>query len=82
MRLLEFLAIGAAAGWMAGRVMRGRHFGLIGDVVVGSIGSVLGGFLFGLLELSAYGTIGSFVTALVGAIAFIYILGVLKTRNV
>jgi uncharacterized membrane protein YeaQ/YmgE (transglycosylase-associated protein family) len=82
MHVLEFLAIGAGAGWLAGRVVRGRHFGLVGDVIVGSIGSVLGGFLFGLLQISAYGTLGAFVTAVAGAATFLYLLGVLRARKV
>jgi uncharacterized membrane protein YeaQ/YmgE (transglycosylase-associated protein family) len=79
--LLGFLVIGAAAGWLAGRLMKGRQFGLGGDLVVGVIGSVLGGYLFGLLGLSAYGTLGAFVTALVGAMVFLYLLSVLHLKH-
>jgi len=51
--LLIFLAIGALAGWLAGNIMKGRGFGVIGNIVVGIIGAVLGGFLFGLLGITA-----------------------------
>ena len=44
--LIIFLIIGAVAGWLAGTLMKGGGFGLIGNVVVGVIGAVIGGFLF------------------------------------
>ena len=47
--LIIFLAIGAVAGWLAGLIMKGRGFGLLGNIIVGIIGAVVGGFLFGLL---------------------------------
>jgi uncharacterized membrane protein YeaQ/YmgE (transglycosylase-associated protein family) len=80
MHLLGFLAIGAAAGWLAGRLMKERPFGLGGDLVVGVIGSIVGGQVFGLLGLAAYGNTGIFVTALVGAMVLLYLLGVLHLR--
>lgn len=76
--LVMFLVIGAIAGWLAGKIMKGRGFGLGGNLVVGVIGAVLGGFLFGLLGLSATGLIGSLVTATVGAIVLLYLVSVLK----
>ena len=42
-----FLLIGLAAGWLAGQIVKGGGFGVVGDVVVGVIGAILGGFLFG-----------------------------------
>ena len=76
--LLWFLLIGLAAGWLAGRIMKGRGFGLVGNLIVGVIGALLGGFLFTLLGLHAYGLIGSLVTAVVGAIVLLYLVGVIK----
>ncbi len=69
-----FLLIGLIAGWLAGLVMKGRGFGIVGDIVIGIIGSFVGGFLFSLLGLGAYGFIGSIVVAFVGAIVLIFIL--------
>jgi uncharacterized membrane protein YeaQ/YmgE (transglycosylase-associated protein family) len=76
--LLWFLLIGLAAGWLAGRIMKGRGFGLVGNLIVGVIGALLGGFLFTLLGLHAYGLVGSLVTAVVGAIVLLYLVGVIK----
>jgi len=43
--LVIFLVIGAVAGWLAGMIVKGGGFGLIGDIVVGVIGSLIGGWL-------------------------------------
>jgi uncharacterized membrane protein YeaQ/YmgE (transglycosylase-associated protein family) len=76
--LIYFLLIGLAAGWLAGKVMKGHSFGLVGNLVVGVIGAVLGGFLFGLLGLLAVGLIGSLVSATVGAIVLLFLLQKIK----
>jgi uncharacterized membrane protein YeaQ/YmgE (transglycosylase-associated protein family) len=76
--LLIFLAIGALAGWLAGIFMKGRGFGLLGNIVVGIIGAVLGGFVFGLLGISAGGLIGSIVMATVGAALLLFIISIIK----
>ena len=47
--LIIFLLIGAVAGWLAGRIMKGGGFGLLGNIVVGVIGSEIGGWVFALL---------------------------------
>jgi len=71
MNLLWFLLIGIAAGWLASQIMKAGGSGLVTDLIMGVIGSILGGFLFGLLGLSADGALGSLVTATVGAIVLI-----------
>jgi uncharacterized membrane protein YeaQ/YmgE (transglycosylase-associated protein family) len=76
--LIWFLIIGLVAGWLAGQVMRGRGFGLIGNLIVGVLGAVIGGFLFGLLGLGASGFIGSLIVAFVGAIVLIYLLSLMR----
>ncbi len=74
MDMLWFLLIGIASGWLAGQFMKGSGFGLIGDLIVGVIGALLGGFLFSLFGLSANGLLGSLVTATVGAVVLIALL--------
>jgi uncharacterized membrane protein YeaQ/YmgE (transglycosylase-associated protein family) len=76
--LIIFLIIGAVAGWLAGLIMKGRGFGLLGNIIVGIIGAVVGGFLFGLLGLAAGGLIGSIVTATVGAVVLLFLIGLIK----
>ena len=77
--LIAFLLIGAVAGWLAGQLMRGGGFGLLGNIVVGIVGAFVGGFLFGLVGLSAgNGLVGSLITAVVGAAVLLFIVGLFK----
>jgi uncharacterized membrane protein YeaQ/YmgE (transglycosylase-associated protein family) len=77
--LLIFLLIGALAGWLAGIVVRGGGFGLIGDIVVGVIGSFIGGWLFGLLHIArGSGFLGSVIGAFVGAVVLLLILRLVR----
>lgn len=76
--LVIILAIGAVAGWLAGVIMKGGGYGLLGDIVIGIIGAFVGGFLFGLLGISAGGLIGQIITATVGAIVLIFVLRMFK----
>ena len=78
MNVVGFLIIGGLAGWLAGKIMKGRGFGLLGNIGLGVVGGVLGGVLFGLFGLSGTGTMGSFITALVGAVVLIWIVGLIK----
>ncbi len=73
MNIVWFLLIGLAAGWLAGRIMKGQGFGLGGNLVVGVVGALLGGSLFDFLGIAAGGPIGSLVTATVGAIVLLAI---------
>lgn len=75
---LWFIIIGIVAGYVAGRVMRGGGFGIIVNLVVGIIGALLGGWIFGLLGISAGGVLGSLVTATVGAIVLLWILSLFR----
>ena len=76
--ILIFLAIGAAAGWLAGMLMKGGGFGLLGNIVVGIIGSVVGGVLFGVLGLSGAGLVGSIITATLGAVVLLFVIELIK----
>jgi uncharacterized membrane protein YeaQ/YmgE (transglycosylase-associated protein family) len=78
MYLITQILIGIIAGWLAGKIMRGRGFGLLGDLVVGIVGSLIGGFVFGLLGLTSYSLIGSIVVATVGAMLLLYLIRIIK----
>lgn len=79
MGIIGFLIIGIVAGWLAGKIMKGGGFGLIGDLVVGVIGTLLGGFLFVALDIHiGDGLIGSLITATVGAIVLLFLLRLIK----
>jgi uncharacterized membrane protein YeaQ/YmgE (transglycosylase-associated protein family) len=82
MEFLWFLLIGAVAGWLAGQIMKGKGFGLPGNIIVGVLGAILGGWLFGVLGISAGGElIGSLVTAFVGAVALLFIVGLMTKKK-
>lgn len=76
--LIYFLLIGLVAGWLAGKVMKGSGYGVIGDLVIGVIGAFLGGWIFGLLHIAAGGLIGLLVTAFVGAVVLVWLLRMIK----
>jgi uncharacterized membrane protein YeaQ/YmgE (transglycosylase-associated protein family) len=58
--------------------MKGSGFGLLGDLVVGVIGSFIGGWVFGLLGLSHWGIVGTLVSALVGAMLLVWVIRLVK----
>ena len=67
--LIAWLIIGVVAGWLAGLIVRGRGFGLIGDIILGVIGAFVGGWLAGKLHIHiGSGIVSSIITATVGAI--------------
>lgn len=78
MNLILFLIIGGLAGWLAGLIMKGRGFGVLANVGIGIVGSFIGGLVFRLLQLAPQGTIGELVTATVGAVLLLAIVGAIK----
>lgn len=79
MDFVWFLLVGLAAGWLAGVLIKGGGFGLVGDLVIGVLGAFVGSFLFRLLGFYAIGgLLGNLVVATIGAIALIAIVRVLK----
>jgi uncharacterized membrane protein YeaQ/YmgE (transglycosylase-associated protein family) len=79
MEFLWFILIGLAAGWLAGQLMRGGGFGIIGDIIVGVIGALLGGFLFSTLGVfPGGGLFGSLVVATIGAVVLLFLLRLIK----
>lgn len=79
--LIIFLLIGLVAGWLASRIVGGGGFGLVGDLVVGVIGAVIGGFLLpqvGLGALVAEPIINAVIVATIGAVILLLILRLVK----
>jgi uncharacterized membrane protein YeaQ/YmgE (transglycosylase-associated protein family) len=68
---IGWILIGLIAGWLAGKVTRGRGFGLIADLFLGLIGAVIGGWIFGRLGVTSFGFIGSLAAATVGAVVLV-----------
>jgi uncharacterized membrane protein YeaQ/YmgE (transglycosylase-associated protein family) len=82
MSILYFLIVGIVSGWLAGKLMKGSGFGLIGNLVVGVIGALVGGLLFDLLDVSAGGLLGNIIMATVGAIVLLWLLHFIKRGKV
>lgn len=79
--LLIWLLIGAVAGWLAGTIVKGSGFGLVGNIVVGIIGSFIGGWLFDYFAIATGGGIfGAIIGATVGAVALLFLAGLVRRR--
>ncbi|WP_398470027.1 GlsB/YeaQ/YmgE family stress response membrane protein [Tardiphaga sp.] len=79
MGILAALLIGAIAGWLAGLIVRGAGFGLIGNIVVGIIGALVAGWLLPKLNVTlATGTLGSILDATVGAVVVLVVLSLIR----
>jgi uncharacterized membrane protein YeaQ/YmgE (transglycosylase-associated protein family) len=71
--LLGWIIIGLLAGWIAGEVSRGAGFGCLGNLAIGMVGSILGGWIFSKLGIWGGGFIYSLAAATVGAVALVLI---------
>jgi len=70
--LLYWIIVGLIAGFLAGKVMKGGGYGVLMDIILGMLGAIVGGWLFGLLGISAGGgLIGGILVAFVGAVFLI-----------
>ena len=82
MGLLTWIVVGAIAGWLAGQVMKGSGFGLIGNIVIGVIGALVAGWLAGTLfnvpdAISGF-NLTTIVVAFLGAVIVLFIARMLK----
>ncbi|MDD5194695.1 MAG: GlsB/YeaQ/YmgE family stress response membrane protein [Candidatus Omnitrophica bacterium] len=66
-----FLFIGGIIGWLAGLIVKGRGFGIIGDIAVGIVGAMLGGWMARFVGISTGSSVGAFLLALVGAVVLV-----------
>jgi uncharacterized membrane protein YeaQ/YmgE (transglycosylase-associated protein family) len=78
--LLTVIIVGILAGWLAGKIHKGRGFGLVGDLVVGVLGSVFGSWLFWQLGFAAYSFLGNVVVAVIGALVILWLVGIIVKR--
>ena len=77
--LVVFIIIGAIAGWLAGLIVKGYGFGLLGNIVVGIVGAFIAGWLFPRLGISLGGGIlGAIVAAVIGAVILLVLIRLVK----
>lgn len=80
--IIGWIVIGLVAGWLAGVIMPGKGYGLIGDLILGLIGGVVGGLIVGLLVPDAtFGFWGSLLVSLIGACILVAILHAVTGRR-
>ena len=77
---LSFQVIGLIAGWLAEKILKRDH-GLLTNLIVGIVGAYLGAFLFSAVGLAAGGFIGALITATVGAVALLALLGFIRGKG-
>lgn len=78
--LLVFIIIGAIAGWLAGLIVKGYGFGLLGNIVVGIVGAFIAGWLFPALGVSlGTGIVAAIVHAVIGAVILLVLIRLVKS---
>jgi uncharacterized membrane protein YeaQ/YmgE (transglycosylase-associated protein family) len=80
-QLLILLAVGLVAGFVAGLILRGRGLGLVGNLIVGVLGSFLGSYLFRLIGFQATTTLATLITAIAGATLLLWLLRFIPGRK-
>ena len=77
--LVIFLVIGAIAGWLAGQIMKGAGFGLLGNIIVGIVGAFVAGLILPAIGLSfGSGILGSIIFGTIGAVILLFVVGLIK----
>jgi uncharacterized membrane protein YeaQ/YmgE (transglycosylase-associated protein family) len=79
--LIVFLVIGLVAGWLAGLIWKGGGFGLVWNLIIGVVGSFIGGFIFRYLGIAYTGWIASIIAAVVGALILLAIVNLFRRRR-
>jgi uncharacterized membrane protein YeaQ/YmgE (transglycosylase-associated protein family) len=83
--LLVWVIVGGIAGWLASLVVRGGGMGIIGDVIVGIVGALIGGFVLSLLLPGTFGltgfNFGSLVVAFIGAVILLFLVRLFTGRR-
>jgi uncharacterized membrane protein YeaQ/YmgE (transglycosylase-associated protein family) len=77
--LLIFLLVGGIAGWLAGLIVRGFGFGILGNIVVGIVGAFLASWLLPMAGIHiGVGIVGAIIHALIGAVILLVIIGLIR----
>ena len=77
--ILIWLLVGAIAGWLAGIIVKGYGLGIVGNIVVGILGAMIGGWLFGQFGIAnMQGILGAIVGATVGAVVLLLLIRLVR----
>jgi uncharacterized membrane protein YeaQ/YmgE (transglycosylase-associated protein family) len=78
--ILVILFVGLVAGWLAGKIVRGTGFGIIGDIIVGIAGALIAAFLFPKLGIRlGAGLVAEIIQSAIGAIILLLIVRLVRT---
>ena len=81
MPIIVFRVVGLVAGWLAGLIMKGRGFGLIGNLIVGIVGAVIGSYVMPYIPVSlGEPFLDGILGATIGAILLLFVIGLVKRR--
>ena len=78
MNIIIWIISGIIAGWIAGLLVRGRGFGLIGDLIIGLLGGLIGGWLAGLMGIQASSLIAQILVAALGGVVLVAIIRLVR----
>jgi len=78
--LVLLLLVGVVAGFVAGKIMKGAGFGLLGDLVVGVAGAFVGVWVLGMLGIATGGLFGLLLAAIAGALLLLFLVRLIKRR--
>jgi uncharacterized membrane protein YeaQ/YmgE (transglycosylase-associated protein family) len=76
--VITWIAIGAVAGWIAGLIVEGYGFGLVGNIIVGILGAAVAGVVAPVLGIYTHSTLGNLGAAIVGALLLLALIGLLR----
>ena len=83
MTIIYILIIGAVSGWLAGQIMKGGGFGLLWNIILGIVGSFVGGWVLGLLDISlnvGSATVNTIIQSVIGAVVLLFVAGLFRGR--
>ena len=80
MSIIVWLIVGAIAGWLAGQVVKGGGFGLIGDIIVGIVGAVIAGWLLPMIHFPIIGPpiVNAIIDAFIGAVVLLFVVRLVR----
>jgi uncharacterized membrane protein YeaQ/YmgE (transglycosylase-associated protein family) len=79
--LIVWLIVGGVAGWLAGLIVKGYGFGLIGNIIVGIIGAVIAGWFLpkiGINRIVGQPIIDAIIFAVIGAVILLFVIGLVR----
>jgi len=80
--MLWWIIVGLVAGWLAGKLVRGKGFGILADIVLGILGAIIGGWIMGVLGFAGRGgLLYTILVATLGAVVLVWFVHAIKGKN-